>query len=83
MGAGTALPGIVAAKVGALVILTDSDDQPQVYVLAYAAACLWLSSSQCCSVARSDFWVGWDVRKVLENMKRTCNLNQVECVVCF
>ncbi|CAK9881738.1 unnamed protein product [Sphagnum jensenii] len=47
LGAGTALPGIVAAKVGALVILTDSDDQPQ----------------------------------VLENMKRTCNLNQVECVI--
>jgi predicted nicotinamide N-methyase len=38
LGAGTALPGIVAAKVGALVILTDSDDQPHVYVLTYAAA---------------------------------------------
>ncbi|KAH9555295.1 hypothetical protein CY35_08G106800 [Sphagnum magellanicum] len=35
LGAGTALPGIVAAKVGALVILTDSDDQPQIQGLTW------------------------------------------------
>lgn len=31
MGAGTALPGIVAAKMGASVVLTDREDQPQVF----------------------------------------------------
>ncbi|KAG0589515.1 hypothetical protein KC19_1G025800 [Ceratodon purpureus] len=31
LGAGTALPGIVAAKVGAIVVLTDREDQPQVF----------------------------------------------------
>lgn len=30
VGAGTALPGVVAAKVGAAVVLTDREDQPQV-----------------------------------------------------
>lgn len=31
LGAGTALPGVVAAKVGASVVLTDREDQPQVF----------------------------------------------------
>lgn len=31
LGAGTALPGMVAAKVGASVVLTDREDQPQVF----------------------------------------------------
>jgi len=30
IGAGTALPGVVAAKIGAAVVLTDREDQPQV-----------------------------------------------------
>lgn len=45
LGAGTALPGIVAAKVGAQVTLTDHADQPQVF----------------------------------DNMRRTCELNGVDC----
>lgn len=47
LGAGTALPGIVAAKLGADVTLTDNCNRPQ----------------------------------VLENMKRTCDLNGVDCKI--
>lgn len=47
LGAGTALPGIVAAKLGADVTLTDNCKRPQ----------------------------------VLENMKRTCDLNGVNCKI--
>lgn len=35
LGAGTALPGVVAAKVGASVVLTDREDQPQMQRLTW------------------------------------------------
>ncbi|EFJ30953.1 hypothetical protein SELMODRAFT_88462 [Selaginella moellendorffii] len=47
LGAGTGLPGIVAAKVGARVILTDYKLYPEVF----------------------------------ENMRKTCDLNNVECEI--
>ncbi|XP_059078164.1 uncharacterized protein LOC131035688 [Cryptomeria japonica] len=47
LGSGTALPGVVAAKLGANVTLTDDSNRPQ----------------------------------VLENIKRTCDLNGVECKI--
>ncbi|WVZ11622.1 hypothetical protein V8G54_016152 [Vigna mungo] len=68
LGAGTSLPGLVAAKLGARVTLTDNSTRLEVCDVDE----IW----------KKNFVVhSLDSYPVLDNMRRVCELNKLECNV--
>ncbi|XP_068640156.1 uncharacterized protein [Aristolochia californica] len=74
LGAGTSLPGLVAAKVGSNVILSDSSARPEVLSIE-----TW-NSSKIRIHSNHDLLFSWNPQ-VLTNIRRVCLLNRLECKI--